>query len=282
MQKRILTVQDISCVGQCSLTVALPIISACGVETAILPSGVLSTHTAGFKNFTCLSTSGEFPKIIEHWKSEKISFDAVYTGYILKDQIDSVIEICETLNKGLKIIDPVMADNGSFYYGFDADFAKNMAKLCHNADVILPNLTEAAYLLGDEPVLEGYDKDFIELLVRRLAVELSVKTVVLTGVGFADDELGVACYDCASDTVSYYFRERIPRNFHGTGDIYSSTFVGALMKGFTPFDSAKIAVDFTVDCMKNTIPYANEHGYGVLFESKLKDLANIVNGDENE
>lgn len=278
MQKRILTIQDISCIGQCSLTVALPIISACGVETSILPSAILSTHTAGFTGFTVLSLTEEFPKIIAHWAKENVTFDGVYTGYVLKDQIDDVIGICEKINKGLKIIDPVMADNGSFYYGFDEAFARDMARLCKGADVILPNLTEAAFLLGDEPVLEGYDKEYIELLSRRLAVELDVKTVVLTGVSFSADELGIACYDYKSDATDYYFGEKLPKNFHGTGDVYSSAFTGALMGGFTPFSSAKIAVDFTVEAMKLTMPYAKEHWYGVFFESALKNLANIVNG----
>ena len=129
MEKRILTVQDISCVGQCSLTVALPIISACGIETAILPSAVLSTHTAGFKDFTCLSLTEEFPKIINHWQKENITFDGVYTGYVLGEQIDHIIEICTKLNKGVKIIDPVMADHGKFYYGFDKAFAQKIKDL---------------------------------------------------------------------------------------------------------------------------------------------------------
>ena len=279
MQKRILTIQDISCVGQCSLTVALPIISACGVEASILPSGILSTHTAGFTGFTVLSMTEEFPKIIKHWADEKISFDGVYTGYILGDQMDYVNEICEKFNKGKKIIDPVMADHGSFYYGFDENFAKKMAGLCKNADVILPNLTEAAFLLGETPVLDGYNKEYIELLVRKLSVTLNVKNVVLTGVSFSADELGIAYYDEKADETSYYFSEKLPRNFHGTGDIYSSAFVGALMKGFSEFESAKTAVDFTVECMKLTMPYEKEHWYGVFFESALVDLANKVNGD---
>ena len=276
MQKRILSVQDISCVGQCSLTVALPIISACGVETAILPSGLLSTHTAGFKNFTVMSTTGEFPKIIEHWKSEGITFDGVYTGYILGDQIDYVKDICALFNKGLKIIDPVMADNGTFYYGFDREFARKMGSLCQGADVILPNLTEAAFLLDKIPVLSGYDKSFVEATVRELSNKFAVKTVVLTGVSFDDAKLGVACYDQTNDTTEYYFTERVLQNFHGTGDIYSSAFVGALMNGFTPFSSAKIAADFTVEAMKLTLPDKDKHWYGVFFESALKDLVKII------
>ena len=264
------------------MTVALPIISACGVETAVLPSGILSTHTAGFTGFTVLSMTDEFPKIMAHWEKENITFDGVYTGYILKDQIGYVKEICRKFNKGLKIIDPVMADNGSFYYGFDEKFAADMASLSNGADVILPNLTEAAFLLNEEPFLEGYDKDYIELLVRRLAVALNVKNVVLTGVSLSSDELGIACYNFDEDKIDYYFSEKIPRNFHGTGDIYSSSFVGALMNGFSVFDSAKIAVDFTVESMKLTLPYRKEHWYGVFFESALKNLVKTINGGKNE
>lgn len=274
MEKRILTIQDISCVGQCSLTVALPIISACGIETAILPTAVLSTHTAGFKGFTVLPLTDEFPKIAEHWKKENIAFDCVYTGYILKDQMQIVDKIIKEFNKGLKIIDPVMADNGEFYYGFDENFAAEMANLCVEADVILPNLTEAAFLLGESPVLCGYDEAHVEGLLKRLYNNLKVKEIVLTGVSYDKDKLGVAVFD--GKNVKYYFSERIKRNFHGTGDIYSSAFTGALLSGLSVFDSAKIAVDFTVDSMKRTLDFAEAHGYGVFFEQALPGLINQI------
>ena len=278
MQKRILTIQDVSCVGQCSATVARPIISACGVETAMLPSAVLSTHTAGFTGFTVLSMTEEFPKIIDHWKNEKIRFDGVYTGYILKDQIDLVGRICKELNDGYKIIDPVMADNGSFYYGFDQKFADKMAELCFGADVILPNLSEAAFLLGKKPVIEGYDENYIVCLLKELSAKLSVKRIVLTGVSFEKDKLGVAVFACETQKTDYYFNKRIERNFHGTGDIYSSAFVGAFMNGFSTFESAKIAVDFTVEAMEITIPFADKHPYGVFFESAIKNLTKRIFG----
>ena len=274
MQKRILTVQDASCVGQCSLTVALPILSACGVEASVLPSALLSTHTAGFTGFTVLDLTDEFPKIIDHWKREGITFDGVYTGYILEKQIGLINRICKELNRGPKIIDPVMADHGSFYYGFDENFAKKMADLCRGADVILPNLTEAAFLLGEECRLSGYDKDYIEGLCRRLRDTLDVKCVLLTGVSFSDDKLGVCVYE--NDTFSYYFAEKLPRNFHGTGDIYSSAFVGAFIRGKSAYEAASIAVNFTVHAMKLTMPHADAHPYGVFFESAtpllLKEL----------
>ena len=274
MEKRILTIQDISCVGQCSLTVALPIISACGIETAILPTAVLSTHTAGFKGFTVLPLTDEFPKIAEHCKKENIAFDCVYTGYILKDQMQIVDKIIKEFNKGLKIIDPVMADNGEFYYGFDENFAAEMANLCVEADVILPNLTEAAFLLGEKPVLCGYDEAYVERLLKRLYNNLKVKEIVLTGVSYDKGKLGVAVFD--GKNVKYYFSERIKRNFHGTGDIYSSAFTGALLSGLSVFDSAKIAVDFTVDSMKRTLDFAEAHGYGVFFEQALPGLINQI------
>ncbi len=273
--KRILTVQDASCVGQCSLTVALPIISACGIETAVLPGALLSTHTAGFSGFTVLDLTAEFPKISEHWKKEGISFDGVYTGYVLGSQIDYIIEICNMLNTGAKIIDPVMADHGAFYYGFDESFAKKMCYLCHGADVILPNLTEAAFLLGEECVLAGYDKGYIEGLCKRLADKLMVKTVVLTGVSFSEEKLGVCVYE--NGIAQYYFTEKVERNFHGTGDIYSSAFVAGYVLGKSALEAASIAADYTVEAMKLTMPYQNEHPYGVFFEKALPTLLKKLN-----
>ncbi len=268
--KRILTVQDASCVGQCSLTVALPILSACGIEAAILPSALLSTHTAGFQGFTVLDLTDEFPKILAHWKKEGITFDGVYTGYVLESQIDHIRELCRSFNKGPTIIDPVMADHGAFYYGFGPKFAEKMCTLCTDADVILPNLTEAAFLLEEECVLSGYDRAYIEGLCAKLVRKLKVKTVVLTGVSFAEDRLGVCVYENAN--AEYYFTERIARNFHGTGDIYSSAFVSGYLLGRTAFEAASAAADYTVEAMKLTLPYQNEHSYGVFFERALPEL----------
>lgn len=270
MEKRILTIQDASCVGQCSLTVALPIISACGIETAVLPSALLSTHTAGFTDFTVLDLTPEFPKIIEHWEKERLTFDGVYTGYVLASQIDYIIEICKKLNNGAKIIDPVMADHGSFYYGFDKEFAEKMCNLCYGADVILPNLTEAAFLMEEDCVLAGYDKQYIETLCTKLVKKLNVNTVVLTGVSFREDEIGVCVYE--NSKTEYYFTEKIKRNFHGTGDIYSSAFVSGYVLGKSALEAASIAADYTVEAMKLTMPYQEEHSYGVFFEEAIPIL----------
>ena len=186
MDKKLLTIQDISCVGQCSLTVALPIVSACGIETAILPSSVLSNHTApGFSAWTFHDLTEEMPKILDRWLKEGISFDAFYTGYVSKSQIPYILDIMEkAANPGaLRIVDPAMADNGKLYAGFDNDFPKEMAKLVRGADFILPNLTEASFLLGIPYVGEDYDKPYIEKVMKDLYA-LGAKNVILTGVSF--------------------------------------------------------------------------------------------------
>ncbi|MBO4217859.1 MAG: pyridoxamine kinase [Clostridia bacterium] len=266
--KRILTVQDISCVGQCSLTVALPILSACGIETCVLPSAVLSTHTGGFKGYTFRDLTEDIPPIRKHWEAEKIVFDAVYTGYLgSTKQIDYVRDIFNsTVASGAKkIVDPAMADNGKLYYGFDQNFADAMAALCADADVILPNITEACFMTGIE-YKESYDEKYIETLFKAMA-DKGIKDVILTGVGFEKGFTGVMVK--TGGKVEYYRHKRLDVSSHGTGDVYASAFCGALLRGYSEYDSAKIAADFTVECIKST---EKEHWYGVRFEPTLPKL----------
>ncbi len=272
MDKRLLTIQDISCVGQCSLTVALPVISACGIETGILPSSVLSNHTAGYSGWTFHDLTDDMPKILERWLTEKVSFDAFYTGYVSKAQIPYILEIMEkTARKGaLRIVDPVMADNGKLYTGFDEDFPEEMKKLIKGADVIMPNLTEAAFLLGQPYVAEGYDKDFIEKMARDLAA-LGAKNVIVTGVSFEKDKLGIAVYD--GKKVDYYFNEKQPVSSHGTGDLYASVVAGALLRGKTLLEAASLGADVVVEAIKLTAG-DKDHWYGVKFEKALPYLIN--------
>lgn len=268
--KKILTIQDISCVGQCSLTVALPIISACGIETCILPSAILSTHTYQFKNYTFRDLTSDLPLIKEHWQKEQLTFDAFYTGYIgSSKQIEYIKDIIDTFktNNNFVVVDPAMADHGSLYYGFDLEFVKNMRTLCAKADFIVPNITEAC-LLVDKPYLETYtEKDILELL--KELTKLGVNKVLLTGVSFNKQQLGCAMYDKEKDEYKTYFNELVPKMFHGTGDIYASCFVGSLVRGKSFYEAAKIAVDFTVDAIKNTLDDADTHWYGVHFEKSL-------------
>ncbi len=273
MDHRLLTIQDISCVGQCSLTVALPIVSACGIETAILPSSVLSNHTGkGFSAWTFRDLTDEMPKILDQWLKEKIDFDAFYTGYVSKSQIPHILDIFQKSARAgaVKIVDPAMADNGKLYAGFDDDFPKEMARLVAVADYALPNLTEASFLLGQEYIESGYDKAYIEKTIAGLH-KLGAKNVILTGVSFDPSKLGVAVSD--GTKIDYYFNERLPAAMHGTGDVYASAFAGALMRGKPVLEAAAIAADFVVESMKKTLG-DDSHFYGVKFEKAIPFLVN--------
>lgn len=272
--KRILTIQDISCVGQCSLTVALPIISACGIETCILPSAVLSTHTGGFSGFTFRDLTDDMPAIAAHWQKEGIRFDAVYTGYLgSTKQIDYVIDIMnsESCVNCKNIVDPAMADNGRLYTGFDMEFVEAMKKLCAKADYLLPNITEACMLTGTEYRTE-YDEEYINSLLVKLHA-LCSGTIIITGVSYNSESTGVIVSD--GTDIKYYKHHKISGSCHGTGDVYASTFVGALANGHSVYDAAKIAADYTVLCIEKT-QGDTEHWYGVRFEAALPELIEIL------
>ena len=268
MYKRLLTIQDLSCVGQCSATVALPVISACGVECAVLPSAVLSNHTGGFKSWTFCDLTGELAKIEAEWNKQGIGFDAFYTGYVCPAQIDPILSIMEQCaNPGaVRVVDPVMADNGKLYPGFADDFPQQMARLCKGADYLLPNLTEAAFLLGKTPVLEGYDKAFIEDRIKGLHA-LGAKNVILTGVSFEPGLLGTAVSD--GTAVQYDFNTRLTRVSHGTGDVFASVFAGAVLRGLSALDAAALAADVVCAAIQAT---DDSHWYGVAFERVLPML----------
>ena len=270
MNKRVLTVQDISCVGQCSLTVALPVLSACGVEAAVLPSAVLSTHTGGgFAGYTFRDLTADMPAIAQHWQKEGFHFDAVYTGYLGSgEQITHVRHIMDTLlvPGGARIVDPAMADNGKLYAGFDAAFVEKMKTLAFSADILLPNITEAALLTGMEYRKE-YDEAYIEELTAALH-EKGVGTVVLTGVSYEPETTGVAV--SGKGFRGYYRHARLARTCHGTGDLFASAFTGLLCRGYEPFPAAEAAAEFVLACIRRTEP---EHWYGVRFEPVLYRLA---------
>lgn len=267
---KILTIQDISCVGQCSLTVALPIISACGIETCVLPSAVLSTHTAGFSGYTFRDLTEDLPDIKAHWLKEGITFDAIYTGYLgSTKQIDYVEEIIRdtAAQNSMAIVDPAMADNGNLYPGFDDAFVQAMKGLCGKADYVLPNITEACFLTGMEYKTE-YDRAYIDELLGALT-GLGCKNIVLTGVSYAPGKTGVVVFENGS--YAYFEHEKLPNSCHGTGDIYASAFVGALVRGKSAYDAAKIAANYTVECIKATAEEEN-HWYGAKFEPVLPKL----------
>jgi pyridoxine kinase len=271
--KRILTIQDISCVGKCSLTVALPIISAFGIDTSVLPTAVLSTHTM-FKGFTFRDLTEDIEPISQHWKNESISFDAIYTGYLGSfKQLELVSKIFDDYKKddNFIIVDPVMADNGKLYPGFTQEFADQMAKLCAKADIVVPNLTEASFMLHTPYIESGYDEKYIQNKLKQLC-GLGCKIAILTGVSFEKGKLGVYAYDSLKNEYFYYYNKHLPVSFHGTGDIFAS----ALCGGYTKFNdlnkALEIAVDYTVENIKLTIENPEHNWYGVEFEKAIPYL----------
>lgn len=276
--KRILTIQDISCVGKCSLTVALPIISAMGVEAAVLPTAVLSTHTM-FKDFTFRDLTSDIEPISAHWMKEGIGFDAIYTGYLGSfEQLKLVSKMFDDYKTkdNIIFIDPVMGDNGKLYTGFTPEFAGEMARLCAKADVIVPNMTEASYMLGIDYVGEGYDEAYIKDILVRLAA-LGAKKTAMTGVSFKKDEIGIMSYDSATGKFHSYFTEKIDVSYHGTGDIYASACIGAMMRGRSLEESLKIAADYVLECIKCSCNDKNRRWYGVNFEEAIPYLVDTIN-----
>ena len=274
---KILTIQDISCFGQCSITVALPIVSAFGIETAILPSAVLSTHTAGFTDFTVRDLTDDLPEIRKHWEKEEIYFDAIYTGFIASiEQLDYIKNIIDSRLKpgGIVFVDPAMADHGEFYNGFDQEFADKMGELCKLGDYILPNTTEACYILH-KPWKEEFTKE--EML--EMANELSAFTkryVVLKGDTHKENQLGMVVLDKEESTCEFVYNDRVDYVSHGTGDVFASSFVGSVMVGKSPTSAAKVAGEFTKKAIEKTVG-DETHTYGVKFEQAIPELYDLLN-----
>lgn len=282
-QKRIAAIHDISGFGKCSLTVALPIISAAGIETSVMPTAVLSTHTGGFTGYTYRDLTEDLLPFARHWQENRFEFDALYSGFLGSDeQIEIVSEIFGMISSEntIKIVDPAMADNGKMYVIFNDEFALNMAKLCSKADIIVPNFTEAAFMLGEEYVRPPYTKEYVEGLMKRLSDKCGC-TVVLTGVCFDEKELGAAVYDRKTGRTDYALAEWIPGAYHGTGDVFASVFTAAVVKGRTLAESIRIAVDFTQKCIIRTQASPRPIKYGVDFERGLWELAALLRTEDD-
>lgn len=288
--KRVLTVQDISCVGKCSLTAAIPVISAMGIEVCPLPTAILSNHTA-FSSFSFLDLTDKIPEILNEWKKQGFHFDAIYTGYLGSiKQIDLVHKILDEFaqNDTLVVIDPCMADNGKLYTGFSQDFVQQMAKLCGRANVILPNMTEACFLVNQDYDIFTHTNESITKLMEKL-LSLGANHVVLKGVDFSSDKIGVAYYsqknnndsrnligksiiENSIDDMKIYFHHRYDENFHGTGDLFASVVTGALLLKKELKEAVEIACDFIQESIECTLSNPNYNWYGVEFESALKNL----------
>ena len=269
--RRILTIQDISCIGQCSVTVALPVLSVCGHETCILPAAVLSTHTGGFGKPEIIHLKDSMPQMIDHWRRQGITFDVIYTGYLGSIQtIDCAASIMDTMLApgGIIIVDPAMADHGKLYSGFNEAYAAAMKRLCERADIMLPNITEATTMTG-LPYCENFDVAYIRELLSRLGG----KHIVLTGVGFEQNQTGAAIR--SDGEISFYHHKRFNKSYHGTGDLFAACLTGAIASGKDLHKAVQIASEFTCKCIENTFA-APAHWYGVKFETALPYLLDLL------
>ena len=272
-QKRVLAVHDLSCVGRCSLTVALPILSAAGLEASALPTAVLSTHTGGFTGMTFRDLTQHFPAIFQHWKTLDLAFDAIYTGYLGSAEQVALVEQLFDAFRGEQtkiIVDPVMGDHGKLYPGMSEKMPQLMKRLCQRADVIVPNQTEAALMLG-RPYLETPDQAEVDDLMQALR-EMTQASVVLTGISPEEGKLGAAVYDRETGQTACPAAPHMPGSYHGTGDVYASALTGAYLAGKTLVQAAQIAADFTQQSIVETLPLGLETRYGVCFERALPQL----------
>lgn len=270
-QKSAVTINDISGIGRCSVTVACPILSAAGIQTCVLPTALLSTHTGGFNGYSFLDLTDEMVKIIEHWSSLNISFDAIYSGYLGSiEQLNTVIGFIDS-NKtpnNFVMVDPVMGDSGRFYAGFTPEYIKGMKELCGKADIIVPNITEAFFLLDKEYTEGPYTEEFIKELMKDIS-KTGCRKIVLTGVYFNNSEVGAASYDRENDIFEVYLAPRIEGFYHGTGDVFASALLAGLLNDKTLAEATKIAVDFTEDSIIKTREAGTDTRFGVLFEQVI-------------
>jgi len=279
MTPRVLAIHDISGVGRCSLTVALPVLSAAGIECAVLPTAVLSTHTGEFEGYTFRDLTKDILPVAQHWKSLDLKFDAIYTGYLGSyEQVELIKQVITLLadENTLVVVDPVMADEGKLYPGFSKDYPTQMLTLCALADLIVPNLTEAALLLGRD-----YDPqpsaDQIEQLLKDLCEKAQVPSAVLTGVSLNPGTLGAATLNTAKHSSSYAGAAKIGGMYHGSGDLFCSALLAALMNGYDLERSTQCAVDFTAECIQRTHAAGTETRYGLHFEAALAQFGSQFN-----
>ena len=276
-QLRLVTIQDISCIGKCSLTAALPVISAFGIEAVPLPTAVLSTHTgANFTDYTFRDLTDDMEGIYTHWRKMGTSFDAIYSAYLGSiHQLDIVENFFKTFSTkdNLIFIDPVMGDEGKLYAGFNKEFAKKMRHLCSYADIICPNVTEAAYL-ADMEYSDNHNSEYVEKLAFALK-DIGAKSIIITGLS-ENGKVGSMCFDTQTEEKHIYMRDKIEGCYYGTGDIFASAVCSAVTHGFSLKEAVKIATDFVYESILNTQDELGRYDYGVKFEQKLHMLTDLV------
>lgn len=274
-KKSAAAIHDISGLGKCSLTAAIPVLSAAGISVGVLPTAVLSTQTGGLNNYTYRDLTSDMRPIMAHWESIGIKFDAVYSGFLgSSEQVDIVCEFVDRFKKNDKSVflcDPAMADNGELYDTFDSGFVSSIKKLCLKSDIIVPNFTEAALLLGEQYKEPPYGKEYIKKTAEALSKKFSVRNVVLTGAALDSKSIGAAAYSADTDEVTYSLRPRINGMFHSTGDLFASALLGGILNGFSLNDSCEKAIDFTVHSIMQTVEEGGDSRFGLSFEKCLPD-----------
>ena len=260
--KEVLCIQDLSCVGKCSLTVALPVLSAMGCTCSVLPTGVMSTHTA-FADPHIHSLTEDIIPISAHWQKIGKRFDGVLVGYLADEAQIRAVSAVLAENPVITVLDPAMADGGTLYSGLSADHPQYIKALCAKAQILLPNVTEACLLTGISYQETG-DKAYYESLTKGL-FDLGIQSVMLTGVSLSEGKTGFL-YATKREEPQVYQTDKIPGHFHGTGDIFSAVFTGGLLCGMQGYDAGVLAAKFVERVLKNTeIPTP----FGVKFEIQL-------------
>lgn len=271
---RVMAIHDISGVGKCSLTVALPILSAMGVEVAVMPTAVLSTHTGDIVGYTYRDLTDDMMPIAKHWQSLGLSFDALYSGWLGSAQQNDIVQaVFEMFTRPgtLRFVDPVMGDHGRLYRTYTPDRVRGMVRLCEQADLVTPNLTEARFLLGEAYRDETLDAAQARGLCDRLAA-LGPRRVVVTGIATRPDAVGSACYDAATGAFDIHEMPKLPGIWHGTGDIFGSVLLGGLLRDMPLPAASALAVDFTQGCIARTHALGTDPRFGVDFERGLPAL----------
>lgn len=268
--KRIAVIQDLSCIGRCSLAVAMSVLPVMGVETAVLPTAILSAHTA-FDSFTFLDFTPEAEKIMNEWQKHKLRFDAIYIGYLgslrLIDLTARFIANFRETDTQV-ILDPAFGDHGKLYTGFDDAYVQGMKALCREADIILPNVTEACFLL-DIPYSE--QEDLTQRLHERAGEMIGgrLRDVLITSCRFPGRQTGLIC---VGENAFSYPHEQLSMACHGSGDLFASVFSGLMMRCSDVRRAARAAADFTFDCIRNSMVCPDHRWYGVDYETMLPDL----------
>lgn len=268
MQKRVIAINDISSFGKCSLTVAVSILSAAGLETCALPTAVLSAHT-GFSGYTFCDLTENILPAANHWKSLDLKFNGIYSGYLgSEEQVEQVSKLMDMFDVDIKLIDPVMGDDGNLYDGFNPKFCNEMKKLVKKADVIVPNVTEGCLLTGIE-YRQEHTKEYISEIIEELT-KICDASIIITGINSKEDKISTAVY--SEGALTYIENHKQRALYSGTGDVFASTFMAAMMLGKSLIESARLASEFVGECIEITRKTSLSRHYGINFELNTKSL----------